>query len=219
MAVDIGKVLRRLRTEERGLTLFELSEAIGEAINPSTLSKMETKNLTITPEYLKVLADFYGITMADIIREAEGGSAADPSIINAKRIPLITWRDLSHWPNSEQRTRIFSESQKTIALPPASDKSFAITVSGNSMQTESGDSFPEGFLLIVEPTDNYSSGSYVIALPQGGIGLFRQLVIEGDEKYLRPLNSNYQTQLLKEGTAIIGTVIKATWSKPVQQKE
>jgi SOS-response transcriptional repressor LexA len=82
---------------------------------------------------------------------------------------------------------------------------FALRVHGDSMISESHDSFPEGSVLIVEPDMEAISGDYVIAKNLEGETTFKQLVKDGGEYFLKPLNPRYPIRPL--GTAeIIGVV-------------
>lgn len=215
--IDIGSVLRRLRTS-RNLTQTELSEALGGTINYSTISKMETKNAAISPEYLVILAQFYGISAADIIKEAEGGGIADPSIVNAKHIPALNWSDLSNWADTSKRSILLEHRQMVVALPPVSSEGFALCVQGDSMLAAAGDSFSAGMILHVDPLAEAKNQDYVIAIDASGPGMFRQLVIEGADRYLKPLNRDYRSTLMTENTKILGKVIRAFWSAPTETK-
>jgi len=78
-------------------------------------------------------------------------------------------------------------------------------VHGDSMASESGDSFPEGSIIVVEPDLEVLPGDYVIALNEHAQTTFKQLVRDGGEFYLRPLNPRYPIKPL--GAArVIGVV-------------
>jgi SOS-response transcriptional repressor LexA len=82
---------------------------------------------------------------------------------------------------------------------------FAVRVHGDSMVSESHDSFPEGSVLIVEPDMEALPGDYVIARNSDGGATFKQLVKDGGEYFLKPLNARYPIRPL--GTSeIIGVV-------------
>ena len=211
--LDVGRVLRRLRVEERHLTLYELHEAVGGAINPTTLSRMESHNQTIKIDYLVILGEFYGLSVADIIREAEGGSPADPAIAGACRVPLLGGGDVARWLQPAQRQGLRERRETLIALPPANAHTFALLQSGDSMQSDSGAAFADGTTLLVDPELAPDDRDYVIALPEGGAPMLRQLVREGDDTYLKPLNRNYRPRLIDPGITLAGTVFHASWRR------
>ena len=69
----------------------------------------------------------------------------------------------------------------------------------------SGDSFPEGSVLIVEPDIAPKSGDYVIAKSRNGETTFKHLVKDGGVFYLRPLNPRYPIKPLGQ-SQILGVV-------------
>ncbi len=86
---------------------------------------------------------------------------------------------------------------------------YALRVHGDSMVSESGDSFPEGSILVVEPEMEAITGDYVIALNDQNQTTFKQLVKDGGDLYLKPLNARYPIKPL--GSAkIIGVVREFT---------
>ena len=86
---------------------------------------------------------------------------------------------------------------------------FAVKVEGDMMVSESNDSFPPGSVLIVEPDMEPSAGDYVIAKDPAGDTTFKQLIRDGGEFYLKPLNPRYPIRAL--GTSeIVGVVREFT---------
>ena len=86
---------------------------------------------------------------------------------------------------------------------------YALRVHGDSMVSDSGDSFPEGSILVVGPEMDALSGDYVIALNEANETTFKQLIRDRGDLYLKPLNTQYPIKPL--GTAeIIGVVREFT---------
>jgi len=77
------------------------------------------------------------------------------------------------------------------------------------MVGDSTDSFPEGSLLIVEPEMQALPGDYVIALNSENQTTFKQLIRDGGELFLKPLNVRYPIRPLGSA-AIIGVVREFT---------
>ena len=65
---------------------------------------------------------------------------------------------------------------------------FALLVAGDSMEPL----FHEGETIVVDPGRVAENRSYVIA-KNGGEATFKQLVLDGDHVYLKPLNKDYKT--------------------------
>ena len=78
------------------------------------------------------------------------------------------------------------EGERIRTSYPVRKHTFALRVVGDSMEPD----FPEGLILIVEPEMEPRPGDYVIA-KNGGDATFKQLVRDGGDWYLKPLNPRY----------------------------
>ena len=63
---------------------------------------------------------------------------------------------------------------------------YALRVLGDSMEPE----FPDGCVVIVDPGHPPRDGAYVIVEFAGDV-FFRQLVFDGERRFLKPLNPKY----------------------------
>lgn len=86
---------------------------------------------------------------------------------------------------------------------PVKRHTFALRVTGDSMEPD----FLAGAVLIVEPEMEPNPGDYVIAKNADNETTFKQLVKDGGDWYLKPLNSRYPIKPL--GTARIIGVVRA----------
>ena len=84
---------------------------------------------------------------------------------------------------------------------PIRKHTFALYVVGDSMEPE----FREGMTLIIEPDIKAESGDYVIVKTGDAETTFKQLVKDGPDWYLKPLNDRYPIKLLGD-LVIIGVV-------------
>jgi phage repressor protein C with HTH and peptisase S24 domain len=84
---------------------------------------------------------------------------------------------------------------------PVKKHTFALRVSGDSMEPE----FHEGMLLIVEPELEPNPNDYVIAKNGDSETTFKQLVKDGSDWFLKPINNRYPIKPLGNST-IIGVV-------------
>ena len=84
---------------------------------------------------------------------------------------------------------------------PVNRYTFALRVTGDSMEPD----FKEGMILIVEPELDPQPGDYVIAKNGSEETTFKQLIKDGGDWYLKPLNSRYPIKPLATST-IIGVV-------------
>lgn len=87
---------------------------------------------------------------------------------------------------------------------------FALRVQGDSMTAAHGSnkSFHEGDIIIIDPTKKPSHGSFVVALlPKAKEATFKQLVVDGGVKFLKPLNTQYPMQQIEESAYVCGVVV------------
>lgn len=98
----------------------------------------------------------------------------------------------------------------------AGEEAFWLRVSGNSMTSPSGHSFPEGFLILVAPDIEPRNGQFVVArMIDSNEATFKQLTRDAGELYLRPLNPAYPTRPVDDTWEIVGTVVDGKMPKSV----
>jgi SOS-response transcriptional repressor LexA len=98
----------------------------------------------------------------------------------------------------------------------AGEDAFWLRVSGNSMTSNSGNSFPEGFLILVAPDIEARQGQFVVArMIDSNEATFKQLVRDAGELYLKPLNPSYPTKPVDDTWEIVGTVVDGKMPKSV----
>lgn len=88
------------------------------------------------------------------------------------------------------------------AFAPVKEKTFALRVSGPSMEPE----FSDGAIIMVEPDADILPGDYVIARNGDNETTFKKLVKDGAELYLYPLNDKFPAKPLGDAV-IVGKVI------------
>lgn len=84
---------------------------------------------------------------------------------------------------------------------PIKRHTFALRVTGDSMEPK----FTDGMVLVVEPDMEPNPGDYVIAKNGSAETTFKQLIKDGADWFLKPLNDRYPIKPLGEST-IIGVV-------------
>ena len=98
----------------------------------------------------------------------------------------------------------------------AGENAFWLRVVGNSMSSVSGNSFPEGFLILVAPDIEPRPGQFVVArMVDSNEATFKQLVRDAGELYLKPLNSAYPTKAVDDTWEMVGTVVDGKMPKSV----
>lgn len=123
-------------------------------------------------------------------------------------VPIISWVQAGAWKEAEMHA--LSDETEFIPCPtPHSINTFALRVTGESMRSQTGRSYPEGMIIIVDADKRCPTpGQRIIArLKDTGDVTFKQLATDGTRPYLMPLNPAYQPMF--EEFEVIGTVIGA----------
>lgn len=90
---------------------------------------------------------------------------------------------------------------------------YALRVLGDSMEPE----FPDGCVVIVDPGAAPRDGAFVIVEFAGDV-FFRQLVFEGERRFLMPLNAKYGGFELTPPYAIRGAVVQKAGRRRAQRR-
>jgi SOS-response transcriptional repressor LexA len=126
-----------------------------------------------------------------------------------KLIPIYSWEQISSLSESKK----IDNNQIEEYVPHFyADKSswYALRVKGDSMTAPLGygKSFNEGDILIVDPEKPISHGDFVVVLMHGAEeATFKQYVVDGGIRYLKPLNPQYPIIQSDENNWLCGVII------------
>jgi phage repressor protein C with HTH and peptisase S24 domain len=90
---------------------------------------------------------------------------------------------------------------------------YALRVVGDSMEPE----FADGCVIIIDPGHAPRDGSYVVVEFAGDV-FFRQLVFDGERRFLKPLNPKYGGFELIPPYTIRGGVVQRAGRRRSQRK-
>jgi len=90
---------------------------------------------------------------------------------------------------------------------------YALRVLGDSMEPE----FADGCVIIIDPGGAPRDRSYVVVEFAGDVFL-RQLVLEGERRYLKPLNPKYGGFELTPPYTIKGSVVQRVGKRRAERK-
>ena len=91
---------------------------------------------------------------------------------------------------------------------------YALRVLGDSMEPE----FADGCVVIIDPGHAPRDGSYVVVEFAGDV-FFRQLVFEGERRFLKPLNPKYGGFELTPPYTIRGGVVQRASRRRSERKQ
>ncbi|MBF0620374.1 MAG: LexA family transcriptional regulator [Magnetococcales bacterium] len=119
------------------------------------------------------------------------------------RIPLVSWEGVSDWkewadPLSPPNVH------EWVSLPRRGNGlTVALRVSDDSMEPE----FLEGDVIIINLVSESKHGRFVVASTSSGRrATFKQLILDGEERYLKPLNDRYPVANVTDDAIIHGVV-------------
>lgn len=155
---------------------------------------------------LQPLATYFGVQVSDL-REKDlstghygpGNTSPGPAI--GGKVPVISWVRAGGFAEALDNFQPGEADDWVEVATPVKQHTFALRVEGDSMEPD----FPAGTLLIIEPEMAPEPGDFVIA-KNGGDATFKQLVKDGPDWYLKPLNPRYPMKQVLEGTHIVGVV-------------
>ena len=91
---------------------------------------------------------------------------------------------------------------------------YTLRVLGDSMEPE----FPDGVVIVIDPSGAIESGSYVIAESKSQEYIFRQLLIQNKRYFLNPLNTGYPTIEIEGLHVIKGVIIQKAGTRRSHRK-
>ncbi|MFK0087953.1 LexA family protein [Pseudomonas sp. NPDC090755] len=119
------------------------------------------------------------------------------------RYPVLSWTALDL--GSVPADAVY-QSTDYQARGPA----FWLRVEGDAMTAPVGLSVPEGMLVLVDSSVAAAPGKLVIVRVSASSAMsFRQLIEEGGQRYLKPLNPTYPKTVYTEQSEVVGVVVQA----------
>ncbi len=117
-------------------------------------------------------------------------------------VPVISWVAAGGWEYAADPHPPGHADEWVDSSWARSPNSFALVTHGDSMAPE----FCEGDIIVVDPDVPPHNGSFVIA-KNGAEATFKQLIVDGDRRYLKPLNPRYPI-IDGVGFRVVGVVVE-----------
>lgn len=135
---------------------------------------------------------------------APGDANVSPAAVRKGRVPVISWVQAGDWSHAADLLQPGEGLDWVDTSVSVQAHTFALRVDGDSMEPE----FSPGTIVVVEPDMEAYPGDYVIAKNGDDEATFKQLVRDGADLYLKPLNPRYPIKPLA-GARIVGVVREA----------
>lgn len=162
------------------------------------------KALGVSAEWL-----WKGETKAPVLINEQSNVETGPNVRGF--VPLISWVQAGAWCEMQEPFELDDVETWLPCVVSHSSSTFALRVRGLSMfNPHERRSFREGDIIYVDPAKDYENGSLVIAkLADSREATFKQLVIEGDRRFLKPLNPSWPDPIIElpSDATICGVVV------------
>ncbi len=206
-AVAMGRRITEYR-EKAGLNQSGLADRLG--IKAQSVQQWEKGQTQPRPEKLRAIAAALGCSIhaltSDVVdHDGLFNEAVPLPRVATKRIPLVSTAPAGA-PRDELDQRIAEIREPTVpTLYPVSSQAFALRIYGDSMEPL----FPNGCIITVEPTMEPKSGMFVVVRLDGtSEHTFKQLIIDGPHRFLKPINPRYPIIELSRDAIICGVVVE-----------
>jgi SOS-response transcriptional repressor LexA len=118
-------------------------------------------------------------------------------------VPLISWARAGDFVSVVDNYQPGDAEEWIETDVPIRRHTFALRVQGDSMEPE----FRDGTNIIVEPEMAYEPGDFVVVRANGDTECtFKQLVKDGNDWFLKPINPRYPVKPLPHDAVIVGVV-------------
>lgn len=202
----IGEIISDLM-ESCEIDASELSQQTG--LPCSTISRLRSNNTKCSPNLSSLIpiADFFCITISQLIGEEPINQIHNkfkPSKIKRFPIPVLNSETILDY----LETNTSTETQIINIDLQVSEKTFAYFLQGNAMEPQ----FPDKTLLIIDPTIEIENLDHILVIPSGKrLPIFRQILIDGEEKYIRALNPAFNefVKLTTDSHTILGVMVQS----------
>lgn len=193
--------------KEKGLTQEQVATAVGssqQSIQGICAGK------TLKPRNLLAIARFLNVS-ADWLESGDGlMSLSESNTLTISQhksdVPLISWVQAGAWSEICEALQL-SEVDEFYPCPEKhSSRTFALQVVGESMSPD----FVNGEIIFVDPEVEARNGSCVVVRQNGNLeATFKQLIIDGSQKYLKALNPNWPKPIIEmlPDATVCGVVI------------
>jgi len=203
--MDLGKRIKNLR-KDQGWTQHELAKRT--SLSRGRLAQIETDPLAeVRGDSLVSLAKAFGYSTEQLLSADELGLLAGLKLQPVtKKAPVISWASLE---SIYKGTFMLENNTNWVGCPhDISDSAFALEVENDVMTSSIGRTYPRGTLIFVDPNKTEKTGDKVIAIDRSSNeSVFREYVVDGGVKYLKPLNTAYPIQQFNDNTHVIGVIV------------
>jgi SOS-response transcriptional repressor LexA len=207
----LSHILKRLLFLN-GLRVTDLSKLT--RVSQPTLQRMITGGIEKPHNSsLEPLAEYFNLTIEQLtgLVPIDWLFFENSIEMGCTKVPLLQWNDICQYLELSEEFSNKTVHFKTIITDANLNRmAFAITLDNSSMEPI----FPKGTILIVDPTKQIYDRGYVLVMLNGQSDniVFKQLLIDGKDKFLKSLNpelKNFMISSLSDNDRILGVLAQS----------
>ena len=204
----------QLKLEEKNLKQADIARATGKSTAAVT-KWLRGENIP-KADSLKHIARLLGVSDVWLLTGKDVAPRLDNNVdlsqkiaLEGRPIPVISWVQAGSWTGVESVPR---DTEFSEWLPPNADcgkNGYALVVRGLSMSPKFE---PEDRIYVnpdIQTFDLKTNDLVIVSCTGDNETTFKKLIIEGDEKYLQPLNPLWQEKIIQltEDCRLVGKVV------------
>jgi SOS-response transcriptional repressor LexA len=202
---NLSSVLKAL-IRTKGLSESELARRtdIGQPVIHRMISG-ETSNPKIAT--LRPIAHYFEISIDQLIGDEPLPKSALPGKYSEEvrrwtQVPMLNWQQVLRWPE------LSSDEIATYVSTDAdvSENAYALTIKDSTMLPR----FPEGTVAIIDPSYMPRDCDFAVVHIEGQkLATLKQILIDGEEMYIKPLNADFNVKPLTGSYQFLGVMVQA----------
>jgi len=209
--------IKEIRRNNLELAIKKIGSAAklyaASGVSPSAISQMRSGTKNIGEKIARKIETALTLPVAwmDQAHDSQNiHSNTEPGPDISGKVPLISWVQAGAWAEVIDNFHPGDAEDWIETTAKVSSQSFALRIKGDSMTNPHGTpSLPEGSMVIIDPNAHCDNGNIVVArLNDSMEATIKKLVIDGGQRYLKPLNPAYPTIPINGNCHIIGRAVR-----------
>lgn len=197
-----------LLMEQHQLDDAHLSTLTG--IPAPTIARLRNNpNANPTASSLRPIAKFFNISISQLLGDEPLTAKTHTPTPSSRYVPVIEWSQVKRW--KTEHNELAKQAQQQINCDShVSPQGFALSIDTDAYRPL----FQRGSILIVDPEQQPTSGDYAITkLADKSDVLFKQILIDGDDWYLKSVNPELSGIIhLEDRPEFMGMVVETRLS-------
>lgn len=129
------------------------------------------------------------------------------SAVLCRQVPLITWQEAKEWHQMVNEYQPNHLNQMIATTAKVGPLAFALEVQSDNMESAPGISFPRKSIIVADSEQVATHNSFIVVNAGNDTqASIKQLVTDGNKRYLKPLNPRYPIVEFTVNTVVYGVI-------------